>query len=167
MKNSYFLKLLLAITLFLNIGSQAQSLDSVKVYIDSAIYFMETKAMNGKGLDWGKVRSSAYLKANGAKNTKEAFPALTYAFEQLKDHHGMVANQDTFYRYAAPINFEEVLSPGIKKEFLKGNRIVTAFFDKSIAYLRVPGMHVNRQEDIDAKANMLRDSLCMLLKQES
>jgi len=141
----------------------AQTSDSIKSYIDSALYLMRTKSLYGKDLDWNQIRDSAYLKAAGAKDYKQAFPAIAYTFQQLKDYHGMVSAEDTFYRYPPPINFDEVLSPGIKKEFLKGPRIVTAFLPGSVAYLRVPGMNVTRQKDMDDRANKLRDSLCMLL----
>jgi hypothetical protein len=141
----------------------AQTPDSVKKYIDSALYLMQTKSLNGKHLNWNVIRDSAIMKATEAKSYKAAFPAIAYAFRQLKDYHGVVAGEDTFYRYPPPVNFDEALSPGIKKEFLKGPKIATTFFDGSIAYLRIPGMNVTRQEDIDDRANKLRDSLCMLL----
>ena len=141
----------------------AQTSDSIKSYIDSALYLMQTKSLHGKGLDWNQIRDSAYLKAAGAKDYKQAFPAIAYAFQQLKDYHGVVSGEDTFYRYPPPVNFNEVLTPGIKKEFLKGPRIVTAFLPGSVAYLRIPGMNVTRQKDMDDRANQLRDSLCMLL----
>ena len=69
---------------------------------------MQTKALNGKELDWEKIRATAHLKAVNAQNTKEAFPAIQWAFEQLKDYHGVVANNNTFYRYPAPVNFSEI-----------------------------------------------------------
>ena len=137
--------------------------DSVKGYLDSALYLMQSQSLSGKNLDWQKIKDSVYLIAKDAKNYKEAFPAMAYAFRQLKDFHGMVANQDTFYRYPPPIEFEKVLSAGIKKEFLKGPRIVTHFFKGSVAYLRIPTMNVTTQEAMDGRANKLRDSLCMLL----
>jgi hypothetical protein len=142
----------------------AQTTDSVKNYIDSALYLMQTKSLNGKHLNWNLIRDSAISKATEARSYKEAFPAIAYAFRQLKDYHGVVAGADTFYRYPPPVNFDEILSPGIKKEFLKGPKITTAFLAGSIAYLRIPGMNVTRQEDMDDRANKLRDSLCMLLK---
>jgi hypothetical protein len=141
----------------------AQIPDSVKNYIDSALYLMQTKSLNARHLNWNLVQDSAIIKAREAKTYKEAFPAIAYAFRQLKDYHGMVAGEDTFYRYPPPVNFDEVLSAGIKKEFLKGPKIATAFLDGSVAYLRIPGMNVTRQEAIDDRANKLRDSLCMLL----
>jgi hypothetical protein len=164
MKTTNFLTLLI-ICLFLSIkNTGAQTPDSVKAYIDSALYFMQSKSLNGKNLDWSLIRDSAYQKASGAKNYTEAFPSIVYAFQQLKDYHGMVANHDTFYRYPPPIDFEKVLSRGIKKEFLKGNRIVTTFINNSIAYLRVPTMNVTSQDAMNERANNLRDSLCKLLK---
>jgi C-terminal processing protease CtpA/Prc len=140
-----------------------QTADSVRTYIDSAIYIMQSNSLNGKHLNWKQIRDSAHIVAAGAKTYHEAFPALVYAFKQLKDDHGMVANADTFYRYPAHVDFSKTLSEGIKKEFLKGNRIVTRYLNNSIAYLRIPTMQVTNQKDIDEKGNMLRDSLCMLL----
>ena len=156
--------LLVVFILCFNNNLIAQTSDSIKSYIDSALYLMRTKSLHGKDLDWNQIRDSAYLKAAGAKDYKQAFPAIAYAFHQLKDYHGVVSGEDTFYRYPPPVNFDEVLSPGIKKEFLKGPRIVTAFLPQSVAYLRIPGMNVTRQKDMDDQANKLRDSLCMLLK---
>jgi carboxyl-terminal processing protease len=155
--------LLVVFILCFNNNLIAQISDSIKSYIDSALYLMQTKSLNGKNLNWNQIRDSTYLKAAGAKDYKQAFPAIAYAFQQLKDYHGMVAGEDTFYRYPPPVNFDEVLSPGIKKEFLKGPRIATAFLNGSVAYLRIPGMNVTRQKDMDDRANNLRDSLCMLL----
>jgi carboxyl-terminal processing protease len=143
----------------------AQIQDSVKAYIDSALHLMQTKSLFANDVDWIRIRDTAYLKAVGTTTYEEAFPAVSYAFQQLKDYHGVIANKKTFYRYPPPVNFDEILSPGIKKEFLKGPRVVTAFFDGSIAYLRVPGMNVTSQKVIDESANELRDSLCNLLNQ--
>jgi hypothetical protein len=157
--------LLIVFVLFYNQNVIAQTQDSIKTYIDSALYLMKEKSLYGKNLNWDRIRESAYLKAAGAKGYKEAFPAIAYAFQQLKDYHGMIANEDTFYRYPPPVNFEEVLSAGIKKEFLKGSKIKTTFFEGSIAYLRIPSMNGTSQEVMDDRANKLRDSLCMLLKQ--
>ncbi len=140
-----------------------QQPDSVKKLIDTALYFMQTKSLFANNVDWQKVKDSEYSHTINAKTFYDAFPALAFAYRQLKDAHGMLAIDDSSYRYPSSINFDSVLSPGIKKEFLKGPKIVTHYFDNDIAYLRVPSMNVFTQEDIDKKGNMLRDSLCMLL----
>lgn len=155
------------VTLLLAVSSKfmmAQPPDSVKAYLDTALQLMETRSLNGSQLYWAAIRDTVYQIASHATTYNEAFPALKYAFRQLKDYHGMLAGADSFYRYPPPVDFDKVLSDGIKKEFLKGPRIVTAFLDGSIAYLRVPGMNVTQQADIDDRANKLRDSLCFLLR---
>lgn len=144
----------------------AQPPDSVKAYLDTALHLMETKSLNARPLEWSAIRDTVYQMARHATTYNDAFPALKYAFQQLKDYHGMVAGADSFYRYPPPVDFDKVLCEGIKKEFLKGPRIVTAFLDGSIAYLRVPGMNVTQQADIDDRANKLRDSLCLLLSRQ-
>ncbi|HEU0110698.1 MAG TPA: S41 family peptidase [Flavisolibacter sp.] len=160
----YFQFAILSITaLVCSTRINAQMPDSVKNYIDTAIHILQTRSLFGKDLDWKKIRDTAYLKAQNATSYKEAFPAISYAFLQLNDYHGMVANRDTFVRIPSPIDFEKSLSAGLKKEAAKGPRIVTAWLDQSVAYLRVPTMIVHRQEAMDELANKLRDSLCMLL----
>lgn len=144
-------------------SSKAQLPDSVRNYLDSAIYFMQEKSLYGKNINWAKVKDSALLLAKDARSIKDAFPAMLYAFKQLKDSHGMVANEDTFFRYPPHVNFDSVLSPAIKNAFLKGPKIVAGFTADNIAYLRVPSMNVQNQEAVDKRANMLRDSLCKLL----
>jgi carboxyl-terminal processing protease len=126
---------------------------------------MQTRSLYAKHLDWKKIRDTVYLKAGKAKNYSQVFPALSYAFFQLKDDHGMVAGPDTFARYPSHINFDKLNSAGLKKEAAKGPRIVTALLGNHIAYLRVPTMIVNRQKAMDLIANQLRDSLCLLAAQ--
>lgn len=158
------IKIIILIAPFFFISStKAQLPDLVKKYIDSAIYFMQEKSLYGKNINWIKIKDSALLLAKDAQTIKEAFPAVAYAFKQLKDSHGMIANEDTFYRLPPHINFDSVLSPAIKQAFLKGPKIVTGFAADKIAYLRIPSMNIQSQEAIDKRANMLRDSLCKLL----
>jgi carboxyl-terminal processing protease len=155
--------IILAVFIFCRQNLNAQTPDSVRIYIDSALYFMQTKALSSKNLNWDVIKDSVFKISEGTKTYSETTPALLYAFKQLKDYHGMFANKDTLYRYPPPVNFEEVLSPGIKKEFLKGNRMVTNHLHGNIAYLRIPTMPVVQQKDMDELANRLRDSLCMLI----
>ena len=78
-----FIHVLLTLLLCGGKELEAQMPDSVRTYIDSAIFIMQTKALNGKNLDWKKIRDSAYAKARGAQHFRDAFPALAYAFQQL------------------------------------------------------------------------------------
>lgn len=151
--------LLLALLIICQIAT-AQMPDSVRKYIDTALTVMQTRSLYAQGLDWKSIKDSVYYKARDAKKFTDAFMPLVYAFNQLKDKHGMIANEDTFHRYPAP---PAALNEGIKKEYLKGPRIKTALLNNNIAYLKVPAMIGARQETIDYWANALRDSLCVLL----
>lgn len=139
--------------------------DSVKTYLDSALYIMESKSLFTKNVNWNIVRDSTYHLAKDSQSIEESFPAIKYAFEQLNDAHGMVADQKSFHRVPPPINFEEALSQGIKSEFLKGNRFVNQLLQGNIAYIRVPTMPVTKQEDMDEMGNRMRNILCELLAQ--
>ncbi len=158
-------RLIIVVLFFANCNfSFSQIPDSVKAYIDTALNYMQTKSLFSNQVNWDATKDSVYLKAKNAKTYHDAFPAIVFAFQQLKDYHGMVANSDTFYRYPSPINFEEKLSTAIKKEFLKGNRFVSAVLNNSVGYLRIPSMNINNQKGIDDLSNRLRDSLCKLLQ---
>lgn len=161
--NTKFFIIIVFCLVFTKGKSMAQMPDSVKTYIDSALYIMESKSIYAKNLDWNKIRDSTYQLGKKASNIQESFIAIKYAFEQLNDSHGMLASKSDYHRVPLSINFSEVLSPGIKSEFLKGNRFVHQFLPGNIAYLRVPTMPITEQEDIDDLGNKLRNLLCELL----
>lgn len=148
-----------------NIDSKAQKVDSVRSYIDTALTIMQTRSLYANHLNWKKIRDSVEAKAANATTYNEAFPALAYAFRHLKDYHGMFANRDTMFRYPPPVDFDKVLSDGIKKEFLKGNKIVTAIIG-TVGYLRIPGINGTSQASMDQKGNQLRDSLASVLEKK-
>jgi len=149
--------------LLLTVPAQAQLPDSVRSYVDTALTVLQTRSLYARTVNWQAVRDSVEHKIRGAKPYRDVFPALTYAFAQLRDHHGLVANRDTFYRYPPPVVPSDRMSQGIKTEYLKGNRIVTAELPDQVAYLRVPSMQVTEQKAMDERANWLRDSLCKVL----
>jgi carboxyl-terminal processing protease len=155
--------LAIASSLFISAASQAQVPDSVKNYIDTALSIMQKHSLYAQKLNWDHIKDSVYSQSRDAKNYGEAFPALGYAFRQLNDKHGMIANADTFYRLPPKEDPAAKLSEGIKKEYLKGPRITTSSFEKDIVYLKVPAMIGARPAVIESWANQLRDSLCMLL----
>jgi len=139
--------------------------DSVRNYIDSALHIMQARSLYSKSINWRKIKDSTLYKATNAHTFTEAFPALVYAFSQLKDKHGTLAMEDTFYKYKPAVPLPDRNSEGIRKEYLKGQRFVTYVLPGNVAYLRIPAMITNKQDVIDQLANRLRDSLCMLLAQ--
>lgn len=143
--------------------SKAQMPDLVRSYIDSALYLMQAKSLYAKTVNWKKVKDSTLQLAKNAQTPGAAFPALVYAFRQLRDDHGMMAVADSFYRYPAHADFDSLLSPAVKAAFAKGPKIVTGIIPGNIAYLRIPSMNVQNQEGVDKLASRLRDSLCKLM----
>ena len=71
--------------------------DSVKSYVDSALYFMQSKSLFANEVNWKQVSDSVYNQTKNASTYLDAFPAVLYAFKQLKDFHGMIALDDTSY----------------------------------------------------------------------
>ncbi|GAA4446047.1 hypothetical protein GCM10023189_00760 [Nibrella saemangeumensis] len=126
---------------------------------------MQKHSLYAKPLDWKTIRDSVHYKARTAKSYSDVFLALVYAYDQLKDHHGMFANTERMHRFPPPRNPSDRMSEGIKKEYLKGPRIKKAMLANQVAYLKIPAMQVTKQDAVDQWANSLRDSLCALLSQ--
>lgn len=157
-------KLLLVIGLSLAKPAYAQLAPPVKIALDSALYLLQTHSLYAKQVNWKAVKDSAYAKAGAAQTLDEAFPALRYAFAQLHDRHGLIASENQQYRYSLPGEDPgRRLSPGIKKEYLKGPRIVTSELTQGVAYLKIPQMIGTKRIWMDGCAAALRDSLCKLL----
>lgn len=148
----------------LNLPVKAQQRDSVREYIDSALWFMQHKSLFADKINWEQARNLAYTRAANASSLNQAFPAVAEIFKKLEDYHGMLSLADTSYRYPPPLNFDSILTQSIKQAFLAGPKIVKAFFN-GIGYIRVPSMNVITQEDINSHANNLRDSLNGLLQE--
>ncbi|MDO7874367.1 S41 family peptidase [Hymenobacter sp. ASUV-10] len=156
--------LALSIGLLLPISAPAQLTPAVRTGLDSALYLMQTHSLYAQRVNWPVVRDSVYQKAGRARTLEEAFPALRYAFDQLRDKHGMLAVESQQYRYAEPgVDPGQRLSPGIRQEYLKGPRLVTAQLAPGVGYLKIPQMIGTARAWADGRAAALRDSLCRLL----
>ncbi len=135
--------------------SQAQLPDSLKTHIDSAFHFMQ-RSLYSKRVNWDAEKTAAYAAAATVANKEALFPIIANVYKKLDDHHGWFEQYNDKIRL--PWKDSRQPTEAIKKEWAKGPK-VAAFMIGNIAYLRIPGMHVYNQQQIDYCANWLADSV--------
>lgn len=140
--------------------THAQIPDSLKQHIDTALAILEDHSLYAARVNWPEARQQAYADAEGAKNKEQLFRALANVYQRLQDHHGRFEhyNDKIAIPDSAAINRQ---SAALRKEWAKGPKIKTEMIG-SVAYVRMPGMHVFNQKQIDFYANWFADSIASL-----
>ena len=140
----------------------AQMPDSVKQYIDSSLLIMQQHSLYTKSVNWKKIRSQTYLKAGQAQTINDAYEALTWAFAQLKDYHGMIrigTNEAFRVKNPLPDNRQDTVM--LSQLFKSPPKVVIAKIG-NYGYIRVPHMPQLSETGINKAANDLKDSVCKL-----
>ncbi len=156
--------ILFCISCIISVSVNAQQLaDSIKSHLDSALLIMQQHSFYSKNVNWSKLRQDTYNKAAGAKTKAETSVAISDAFKELNDRHGMFAQ----YKYEFRVHdstFIKRLSPELLYEWKKGVKVKIQMLG-DVAYLLMPSMPVGTQPDIDREANLLNDSIAKLATQ--
>lgn len=151
-----FLSLLfLAKTTFI----RAQS-NEVKFLIDTTISIMKSNAVNANMVNWDTLTNHAFATAKDINSPYQLGPVMRYLYASVNDFHGAFFYKDSTFQWHGN---EPIVSDSIMKELKKGVQSVTKVLNKNIGYLRIPSMPGGSKEDFDTKAQMLNDSLCVLL----
>ena len=138
----------------------AQMADSLQTHLDEAIGIMKNRSLYARKVDWKKATDQAYDEAKNAQNKSQLFTPIAHVYKQLGDHHGW------FEQYEDKIKLTDSsaikrYTPQLYAAWGKGPKVVTAMIE-DVAYLRIPGMNVYNQKQIDYCANWLLDSLSSL-----
>lgn len=64
-------------------------------YVEQVLDLMQNNALNRKTIDWAAVRRETLDRAQNAQNTVDTYPAIAYAFSQLKEHHSFLQLPDS------------------------------------------------------------------------
>lgn len=149
------LRALILLLLFTGLAAAAQAPlpDSIKKHIDSCLAILETNSLYSPSVNWHKIRQMVFAKAKNAKVKAGTFEALKIAFDALGDKHAMYYHYDDQYKLNNDVLMARY-TDSIKAAWLEGPRIVHRMIN-GVAYLRVPFMGVNKQKDIDERANAL------------
>lgn len=153
------------VLLLLSLGTRAQKPlpDSLQKHIDSCLAILKDNSLYTTQVNWRKIIPLVYNKASNAATKADCFEALKIAFDALDDKHAAYYHYTDEYK----LNNDALLSrytDSIKAAWLSGPVIITRLIN-NIAYLRVPFMGVNKQKDIDERANALYTAVTTLQQQ--
>lgn len=151
---------LVFIHLFVGLFLHAQKPDSVKIFVDSALFVMQHNSIHAGQLDWKKIRDSVEIITAQAKDYCAAQPAIQYAFNQLGDKHGWLVFDDKDYRNPDFPPDTTRISTDIKKAALKGPQVYAGRIEKKYTYLSIPFFGGQTQEAMKKFGQLLQDSLC-------
>ncbi len=163
MKNKYTLSGLLLLIAF-NYPAMAQIADSIRFHIDTCLFILQQNSLYANRVNWQDVEQKVFAKASQAKTKAETFEALKIAFDALGDKH---AAYYQYYNSYKPDNSELMsrYSDSIKAAWKRGPH-VDAKIINGMAYISVPFMGANKQEQIDSYANWIYNEVAKLQKQK-
>ena len=154
--------ILLFILLQIAIISSAQSNDSVRVFVDSALNIMQRRSIFASSLNWMVIRDSAHKMSAKATNYAEATPAIQFAFNLLQDKHGWL-----------DLNGVQYFNPFVKRDESRINEqtlkaivrapIKSAVLEKGYAYLAIPFTNGQTKDKMNRFAQQVQDSLCKVV----
>ncbi len=168
MRSKKFLNEKIFLALFLMLGFcfqvKAQMPDSVRIHLDSCLYILKENSLYSKKVNWNDTGNKVFEKAKSARTKSETFEALKIAFNALGDKHAGYYQYDDSYK----LDNAELMnrySDSIKAAWKRDPR-VDAKIISGMAYISVPFMGVNKQEQIDTYANWVYNEIAKLQKQK-
>lgn len=138
----------------------AQLPDSIKAHIDSSLLILKQHSLYADRVNWNDIQQKVYDSATSATTKAETFAALTIAFKTLGDKHAAYYQYDDEYR----IDNSELMarySDSIKVAWSRGPGVISRVINE-VAYINIPFMGVNKQQDIDKYANWIYDAVIAL-----
>ena len=157
---SKFFSILSIALLVLTASLKAQTPDSVKVFVDSALNLMEHNSVFTQKVNWKQVRNTVQQMTANARTYKEVYPALRYAFNQLGDKHGWLVLDGEEYRNPSFPPDTNRLNADIKDVISKGPRLYNRTIDNNYAYISIPFFGGQSPAECRVYAQRIQDSLC-------
>jgi carboxyl-terminal processing protease len=133
-------------------------------YLNAVLDLMQKNALHTKEIDWPAVRRETLEHAKGAQKTVDTYPAIYYAFTQLKEHHSFLMlpdglpqadkqrAQDSFNAIVGPYRkqvSQPPVSPFRDRKEISGRLIRVG--NQSFAYVVIPecgGRHAKWEDNI-------------------
>lgn len=69
--------------------------DAARTYLEQVLDLMQKNALHRDAIDWKQVRQETFARAQNAQTTVDTYPAIAYAFSQLKEHHSFLQMPDS------------------------------------------------------------------------
>jgi len=142
--------------------SKAQSTDSIKNHIDSALNILKTNSLYSKNVNWDNIYSRVNEAAKNSKTKADTFAALNIAFNALEDKHAVFYHYDNQFRVDNK-SLTDRYSDSLKTEWKKGPRILAEMVGTS-AYLRIPYIGSKSEKEIKAMGELMQSKIEELVK---
>lgn len=142
--------------------AEAQSADSLRLYVQECVSVMQRESLYSNKVDWQRVKDTVQARLAGVNDARAADELVIWVFDQLKDYHGMYGGLDSSFRSRNPAP-GRIMSAGILAAYKKPRAVKLAILDGGIAYYKMPAVLIgSNQEKMKEWANLLMDSLCKL-----
>jgi len=141
---------------------QAQSADSLRLYVQECVSVMQRQSLYSNKVDWQRVQDTVQRWLPQVNDARAADELVIWVFDQLQDYHGMYAGLDSSHRSKNPAP-DRVMSAGILAAYKQPRAVKLAMLDGGIAYYKMPAVLIgSNQARMKEWANLLMDSLCKL-----
>lgn len=142
--------------------AEAQSADSLRLYVQECVSVMQQESLYSNKVDWQRVKDTVQARLAGVNDARAADELVIWVFDQLKDYHGMYGGLDSSFRSRNPAP-GRIMSAGILAAYKKPRAVKLAILDGGIAYYKMPAVLIgSNQAKMKEWANLLMDSLCKL-----
>lgn len=156
----YFFLLLLPVT------SWSQKVDSVRVFVDSALDIMQNKSLFAKNLNWQKIRDTVRSLTKDASTYEEVAPAVKFTFNLLNDKHGWLVLNDESYRNPFLLHDDSKINEATKSAITKP-AVRCSILQNKYAYLSIPFFGGQTSKAMNDFAQRIQDSLCNTISPET
>lgn len=137
-----------------------QQPDSVLNHVDSALRILRTNSLYRKAVNWQSVSGKIHEEIKENKTKYATFSALKIAFSALGDKHASYYHYDQVYK-PENTSLTSRYSDSLLTTWKKGPVIIAQMLDTK-AYLRIPYIGANTQNDIDKMANQINEKVLSL-----
>ncbi|WP_316828814.1 S41 family peptidase [Pedobacter miscanthi] len=145
--------------LFNHLLLRAQTIDSVRIFLDKSLETIQLNSINRDSIDWPALKKNVYEKAVNAKTYQEAAKVFPYIFEQIGDHHGALKlGKETYYWKTN----EPYLNQTVKQAVKTHTQVSVQLLKGNIGYILLPGNSDFSGQQIDADTKEIRAAIATL-----
>lgn len=132
----------------------------------NAYEFIKSHSIHRNSIQWDSIDKGFYDHLKKATSQKDTIQSLIYVFEQLNDvHSNLIVNGQSYANY--PV-FDDTsmtyLRPLVVRSQAQTGIIKTARLGQHIAYIQIPGINAWGEGQVNAYAQAISDSLCLLMQ---
>jgi carboxyl-terminal processing protease len=129
------------------------------IHPDSLYVFIKHNGIMGEKVDWKTVDSMYGQQIKEAKSIKDTMNTFVKVLEQMNDVHTSMYYQNQYYGHYQTLEDSTIarLTPLLSLSNKNRNTIGSKIIAGNVAYLSIPSLHPNGQEEINKKAQEIYD----------